>query len=189
MITGVSSAAGAGLTTRGAQLSPRWQAAMLSLPQNSAEAFLGDCAEKLRLRGFVCVEEVVPHGRRACVVDDFQRPLRILEPVDLDIDGDAALGEAAAQRRGDDRWIGHRLSSGLRRTPRRSAFGPQVLEAKCDQLPDHGGAAGFVEAGIARGVDFFDHWQGKADLDDFQTLVGGYRRTAAPARGRSFWCL
>ena len=58
-----------------------------------------------------------------------------------------------------------------------------MLEAKRDKLADHGGAAGLVEAGGARGVDFLDHRQWKADLYDFQTLVRFIDRMGKGIRG------
>ncbi len=73
--------------------------------------------------------------------------------------------------------------------PPHSPLHPQMLEPKRDEFADHGRAAGFVEAGVARGIDFLDHRQGEADLDDFQTLVGWYRRPAASACRGCFWCL
>ena len=72
-------------------------------------------------------------------------------------------------------------------TPRRSALGPQVVEADGDQLPDHGRAAGFVEAGVTGGIDFFDHRQREPGLDQLQTLVCRFRWPAAPAHGRRLW--
>ena len=73
--------------------------------------------------------------------------------------------------------------------PCHSPLRPQMLEAKRDEFADHGGAAGFIEAGVARGINFFDHRQGKADLDDFQTLIRWYRRPATWSSGRCFGCL
>ncbi len=71
---------------------------------DSRNTFLCDGAVKFCLGGCVRVEEIVPDSSRAFAVDDFQRPLRVLKPVDLDIDSDAAVGEGAAAQRIYDRW-------------------------------------------------------------------------------------
>ena len=72
----------------------------------------------------------------------------------------------------------------IRGTPHPSAIRPQVSEAEGDEFADHGGAAGFVEAGFAQGIDCLDHRQREAGLDEFQTLVRWFRWPAASALGR-----
>ena len=105
----------------------------------------------------------------------------------MHIDGIAALGEGAGQRRDEERRVRHVGCSGLRDAPRRSARWPQVFEAENDQLPDHGRAAGLVEPGIARGVYLLDHLKREADLDEFQALDLRFRRAAASASRRAMY--